>query len=137
MIVFNKEVVFQFQNEDFLVKWIGEVVEKENYREGELSFIFCSDAFLLEKNMEFLKHDTLTDIISFDYTIGSLVSGDIFISIERVIENAAAFKVSFEDELHRVMVHGVLHYCGYRDKERDDKELMRSKEDYYLSLRQF
>ena len=137
MIVFNKEVVFQFQNEDFLVKWIGEVVEKENYREGELSFIFCSDAFLLEKNMEFLKHDTLTDIISFDYTIGSLVSGDIFISIERVIENAAAFKVSFEDELHRVMVHGILHYCGYRDKERDDKELMRSKEDYYLSLRQF
>ena len=137
MIVFNKEVVFQFQNEDFLVKWIGEVVEKENYREGELSFIFCSDAFLLEKNMEFLKHDTLTDIISFDYTIGSLVSGDIFISIERVMENAAAFKVSFEDELHRVMVHGVLHYCGYRDKERDDKELMRSKEDYYLSLRQF
>tara|TARA_B110000037_G_scaffold34201_1_gene41406 strand:+ start:7680 stop:8093 length:414 start_codon:yes stop_codon:yes gene_type:complete len=137
MIVFNKEVVFQFQNEDFLVKWIGEVVEKENYREGELSFIFCSDAFLLEKNIEFLKHDTLTDIISFDYTIGSLVSGDIFISIERVIENAAAFKVSFEDELHRVMVHGVLHYCGYRDKERDDKELMRSKEDYYLSLRQF
>jgi|TARA_B110000879_G_C10777978_1_gene357889 rRNA maturation RNase YbeY len=137
MIVFNKEVVFQFQNEDFLVKWIGEVVEKENYREGELSFIFCSDAFLLEKNMEFLKHDTLTDIISFDYTIGSLVSGDIFISIERVIENAAAFKVSFEDELHRVMVHGILHYCGYRDNERDDKELMRSKEDYYLSLRQF
>tara|TARA_B110000305_G_C19310272_1_gene573648 strand:+ start:255 stop:668 length:414 start_codon:yes stop_codon:yes gene_type:complete len=137
MIVFNKEVVFQFQNEDFLVKWIGEVVEKENYREGELSFIFCSDAFLLEKNMEFLKHDTLTDIISFDYTIGSLVSGDIFISIERVIENAAAFKVSFEDELHRVMVHGILHYCGYKDKERDDKELMRSKEDYYLSLRQF
>ena len=137
MIVFNKEVVFQFQNEDFLVKWIGEVVEKENYREGELSFIFCSDAFLLEKNIEFLKHDTLTDIISFDYTIGSLVSGDIFISIERVIENAAAFKVSFEDELHRVMVHGILHYCGYRDKERDDKELMRSKEDYYLSLRQF
>ncbi len=137
MIVFNKEVVFQFQNEDFLVKWIGEVVEKENYREGELSFIFCSDAFLLEKNIEFLKHDTLTDIISFDYTIGSLVSGDIFISIERVMENAAAFKVSFEDELHRVMVHGVLHYCGYRDKERDDKELMRSKEDYYLSLRQF
>jgi rRNA maturation RNase YbeY len=137
MIVFNKEVVFQFQNEDFLVKWIGEVVEKENYREGELSFIFCSDAFLLEKNIEFLKHDTLTDIISFDYTIGSLVSGDIFISIERVIENAAAFKVSFEDELHRVMVHGILHYCGYRDNERDDKELMRSKEDYYLSLRQF
>lgn len=137
MIVFNKEVVFQFQNEDFLVKWIGEVVEKENYREGELSFIFCSDAFLLEKNIEFLKHDTLTDIISFDYTIGSLVSGDIFISIERVMENAAAFKVSFEDELHRVMVHGVLHYCGYRDKERDDKELMRSKEDYYLSLRKF
>jgi probable rRNA maturation factor len=137
MIVFNKEVVFQFQNEDCLVKWIGQVVERENYSEGELSFIFCSDAFLLEKNIEFLKHDTLTDIISFDYTIGSLVSGDIFISIERVKENAAAFKVSFEDELHRVMVHGVLHYCGYKDKERDDKELMRSKEDYYLSLRQF
>jgi probable rRNA maturation factor len=137
MIVFNKEVVFQFQNEDCLVKWIGQVVEKENYSEGELSFIFCSDAFLLEKNIEFLKHDTLTDIISFDYTIGSLVSGDIFISIERVKENAAAFKVSFEDELHRVMVHGVLHYCGYKDNERDDKELMRSKEDYYLSLRQF
>ena len=137
MIVFNKEFVFDFQNDDSLAEWVGQVVEKENYREGELNFIFCSDAFLLEKNMEFLKHDTLTDIISFDYTIGSFVSGDIFISIERVKENAMAFKVSFEDELHRVMVHGVLHYCGYKDKDRDDKELMRSKEDYYLSLRQF
>ena len=137
MIVFNKEFVFDFQNDDSLAEWVGQVVEKENYREGELNFIFCSDAFLLEKNIEFLKHDALTDIISFDYTIGSFVSGDIFISIERVKENAAAFKVSFEEELHRVMVHGVLHYCGYKDKDRDDKELMRSKEDYYLSLRQF
>ena len=81
MIVFNKEFVFQFQNDDFLVEWIGQVIEKENYSEGELNFIFCSDAFLLEKNIEFLKHDALTDIISFDYTIGSFVSGDIFFSV--------------------------------------------------------
>lgn len=137
MIVFNKEIVFEFINSDYLRDWIGQVVDNEEHSEGELNFVFCSDASLLGKNIEFLHHDTLTDIISFDYTLGKLVSGDIFISIERVKENAETFNVSFEDELHRVMVHGILHYCGYKDKETVDRELMRSKEDYYLSLRQF
>ena len=137
MIVFNKEIIFDFVNEEFLINWIGQIIVNEVYTEGELNFVFCSDASLLKKNIEFLHHDTLTDIISFDYTLGKLVSGDIFISIDRVKENAKLFKVSFDDELHRVMVHGILHYCGYKDKDKVDKELMRSKEDYYLSLRQF
>ena len=89
------------------------------------------------QNIEFLNHDTLTDIISFDYTMGKLISGDIFISIDRVIENAKTFNTDFNDELNRVMIHGILHYCGYKDKTDEDKSLMRSKEDYYLSLRKF
>ena len=137
MIVFNKELDFNLENGKCLSNWLSQVVDNEEYKEGELNFIFCSDDSLLEKNMTFLKHDTLTDIISFDYTIGKLISGDIFISVERVRENALTYEVSFNDELHRVMVHGILHYCGYMDKKDSDKELMRSKEDYYLSLRQF
>ena len=137
MIVFNKELDFDLENSSDLPIWLGQVIDNEECKEGEVNFIFCSDADLLEKNIAFLNHDTLTDIISFDYTLGKLVSGDIFISVERVKENALTYEVSFENELHRVMVHGVLHYCGCKDKKDSDKELMRSKEDYYLSLRQF
>ncbi len=84
-----------------------------------------------------MKHNTLTDIISFDYVVGNIISGDIFMSIERVRDNAVNLGLNFEDELHRVMIHGVLHYCGYKDKTLEEKKLMRSKEDYYLSLRTF
>lgn len=137
MIVFNSEIDFNLKNSDELSKWILKSIGNEGFEQDEINFIFCSDEYLLEKNTKFLNHNTLTDIISFDYTLGKLISGDIFISIERVLENAESFNVSFEDELHRVMIHGILHYCGYKDKSIEEKELIRSKEDYYLSLRKF
>jgi len=95
--------------------------------------VFCDDDYLHKLNVEFLNHDTLTDIISFDYSVGKVIQGDVFISVERVAENAIEYKVSFLEELHRVIVHGILHYCGYKDKTEKDAVLMRSKENYYLS----
>ncbi|MCF6213330.1 MAG: rRNA maturation RNase YbeY [Flavobacteriaceae bacterium] len=121
----------------FIKEWISTCIKSENFKEGDLNYIFCDDAYLLEKNIKYLKHNILTDIISFDYTMGKIISGDIFISVERVKENAFFFKADFKDELHRVMIHGVLHYCGYNDKTKQEKEQMRAKEDYYLSLRDF
>ncbi|MCB0460671.1 MAG: rRNA maturation RNase YbeY, partial [Flavobacteriaceae bacterium] len=103
----------------------------------DISYIFCDDDYLLDINVKYLKHNTLTDIISFDYTDDGLISGDVFVSIDRVKENAEKFNVSFQDELHRVMIHGILHFCGYKDKTKEEEQLMRSKEDYYLSLRTF
>ena len=117
--------------------WVQFVLDQEEKELGELNYIFCDDDYLHDINLKELKHNTLTDIISFDYTIGTVVSGDIYISYERVRENASNLSVAFKDELHRVMIHGILHYCGYNDKEEEDKTMMRSKEDYYLSLRTF
>jgi len=134
MIEFNSEIEFTLPNEAEIASWISQVIENESFKEGDINYIFCSDNQLLTRNIEFLNHDTLTDIISFDYTMGKLISGDIFISIDRVKENAEGFNVSFEEELSRVMIHGILHYCGYNDKTDAEKSLMRSKEDYYLSL---
>ncbi len=129
MISFNYETNFELDNEALYEGWISRVIESEDKTEGEINYIFCDDEYLLQKNIEFLNHDTLTDIISFDYTMGNLISGDIFISVERVKDNAADFKVSFEEELRRVMAHGVLHYCGYKDKSEKDSTLMKEKED--------
>ena len=96
--------------------------------------MFCNDDYLHKLNVEFLNHDTLTDIISFDYSVGKTIQGDIFISTERVADNAKDFKVDFVHELHRVIVHGILHYCGYKDKNETDKKIMRDKENHYLEL---
>ncbi|RDI08001.1 rRNA maturation RNase YbeY [Flavobacterium sp. AG291] len=134
MISFNYETDFELQDEARYEEWISEVIESEDKTEGEINYIFCDDEYLLQKNIEFLDHDTLTDIISFDYTMGNLISGDIFISVERVKDNAADFNVSFDDELRRVMAHGVLHYCGYKDKSDQDSKVMRSKEDEKMKL---
>lgn len=133
MISFNYEIDFQIQDETKKRRWISSLIEEENCREGEINYIFCSDEYLHKINVDFLSHDTLTDIISFDYSVGKELHGDIYISIDRVRDNASDFKVCFENELLRVMAHGVLHYCGYKDKTDKDQELMRSKEDYYLS----
>ncbi len=135
MIHYNSETEFELKNQKNISNWIEKSIQNEEHKLEEISYIFCNDKYLLEKNMQFLDHDTLTDIISFDYSVGKIISGDIFISIERVKENANKFKVNFIDELHRVMIHGVLHYCGYKDKTEDEKKTMRSKENYYLSLR--
>ena len=129
MITFNSETSFTLKNQNKLVKWIGDVVSSEGFQVGEINYIFCDDSYLNKINQEFLNHDTFTDIISFDYTLGKEVGGDIFISIERVIENAEKFNEVFENELHRVMIHGILHFIGYKDKTKKDKTLMRTKED--------
>ncbi|WP_417871233.1 rRNA maturation RNase YbeY [Winogradskyella sp.] len=135
MISFNYETDFKLENETKISEWISKAINSENCKEGELNYIFCSDDYLHKINVDFLNHDTLTDIISFDYSVGKELHGDIYISVERVEDNAKDFDVSFEDELARVMIHGILHYCGYKDKSEEDAKLMRSKEDYYLGVR--
>ena len=134
MISFNYESDFSLEQEDTYASWIETIVESENKVLGEISYIFCDDDFLHNINMQYLNHDTLTDIISFDYTEGDVISGDIFISIERVEDNANDFNVPFEEELKRVLAHGVLHYCGYKDKSDTDALLMRAKEDEKIKL---
>ena len=136
MIVFNYETPFELPNEIQTQEWIQKVVADNGFEIGEINYVFCDDNYLYKLNVEFLNHDTLTDIISFYNTLGKLISGYIFISIERVEENAKDFKVSFENELHRVMIHGVLHYMGYKDKSDDDKIKMRNAENqalYYIN----
>ncbi len=137
MIEYTVVGEFTLEDEQQITDWVQFTLDTEEKELGELNYIFCDDNYLLDINVKTLNHNTLTDIISFDYTQGEVVSGDVFISYERVIENAKDFDLKFRDELHRVMIHGVLHYCGYKDKLDDEKTLMRAKEDYYLSLRTF
>ena len=132
MITFNYETYFELKSEILLKNWIENVVADEDFSIGEINYIFCDDDYLHKLNVEFLQHDTLTDIISFDNTLGKLISGDIYISVERVRDNAKDFKVSFLDELHRVMIHGVLHYMGYKDKSEKEKIKMRNAENTAL-----
>ena len=134
MISFNYETDFELENEAHYEDWISRIIESEGFDEGEINYIFCDDEYLHKINLEYLAHDTLTDIISFDYTVGNLIQGDIFVSIERVQDNASDFNVSFEEELKRVLSHGVLHYCGYKDKSPKDEALMRSKEDEKMQM---
>ena len=134
MISFNYEVDFKLEDETTFAEWLSKVISSEMKREGEINYIFCDDEYLLEINQQYLDHDTLTDIISFDYSIGNELHGDIFISIERVRDNANDFNVDFEDELKRVMAHGVLHYCGYKDKSEKDERLIREKEEEKMKM---
>ncbi|KRO54962.1 MAG: rRNA maturation factor [Cryomorphaceae bacterium BACL11 MAG-121001-bin54] len=115
--------------------WLQKVITTEKKQLGEIVFVFCKDAYLLEKNIQFLKHETLTDVITFDYCEGNQISGDILISVERVKENSEIFEVTFLNELDRVMVHGLLHLLGYKDNTKEDAKLIRSKEDFYLSIK--
>jgi rRNA maturation RNase YbeY len=134
MISFNYETDFKLPKHKLFSQWLSKVITSENSSEGEINYIFCDDDYLLEINQQYLNHDTLTDIISFDYSVGKELHGDIYISIERVRENALDFKVPFDEELKRVMVHGLLHYCGYKDKLVEDEILMRSKEEEKMKL---
>jgi probable rRNA maturation factor len=134
MINFNYETDFNLDNEEATAAWLGNVITSENKKEGEINYIFCDDVYLHKINLEYLDHDTLTDIISFDYSMGNELHGDIFVSIERVKDNATDFDVSFEEELKRVLVHGILHYCGYKDKGEAEEVLMRSKEDEKIAM---
>lgn len=134
MVFYNYETAFSLENEEQLSEWLTKVITDEGCELMEINYIFCNDDYLFKLNVEFLKHDTLTDIISFDYSVGKNIHGDIYISIERIEDNATDFKVSFTEELHRVMVHGVLHYCGYKDKSETESKLMRDRENHYLKL---
>ena len=132
MIAFNYETNFKLEEENVIENWIQTIILKHDCEEGEINYIFCDDAYLHKLNVEFLKHDTLTDIISFDNSLGKLINGDVFISVERVEENAKEYGVSFLEELQRVMIHGVLHYIGFKDKTVEDQNEMTKQENLAL-----
>jgi probable rRNA maturation factor len=130
---FNEDVSVKISQKN-LKKWIRFTIEKEGFICGNLSFVFCSDEYLLKINKEYLSHDYYTDVVTFDYVEDKKISGDIFISVDRVMENADEYKVSFKDELDRVIIHGVLHLLGFKDKSQSLKKKMTEKEDEYLSV---
>ena len=123
----------KLSNTEDLNLWINNVIKEEEMIIGELVYVLCNDEYLLKKNIQFLNHNTLTDVITFDYSDDKIISGDIPISTERVVENAKIFNVNYLTELHRVMVHGLLHLLGYKDKIEKDADTMREKENYYLN----
>jgi rRNA maturation RNase YbeY len=134
MILFCSETKFILSKKKSTKNWLLEVAKKENKKIGELNIVFYNDQQLLEFNKQYLNHDTLTDVITFDYSEKNLIQGDICLSVERIKENAAKYGCTFEEELRRVMVHGILHLCGYKDKKKEDKQVMKQKEDDALIL---
>lgn len=133
----SEDISFELNKKPAIISWLSYSITNENKSPGEISYIFCSDEFLHKMNVEHLNHDTLTDIITFDYCEDDIIHGEMFISIDRIKDNANDFGVPFENELHRVMVHGVMHLCGYKDKTTEDQNVMSAKEDFYLNLRNF
>lgn len=132
---FFEDIDFSLKNQRKISKWISNAVAMEGKEILGLNYIFCSDQYLLELNQEYLKHQTFTDIITFDHSEDdNVLEGDVFISIDRVIENAKNFDVAFEHELKRVIIHGVLHLIGYKDKSKADQKIIREKENKYLNL---
>ena len=123
----------KLSNSNQISLWLNNVIKEEGRQTGGLVYVFCKDDYLLEKNIQFLNHNTLTDVITFDYCKGKIVNGDILISTERVHESSKSYKVNYLTELHRVMVHGLLHLLGYKDKNEKDAKTMRKKENYYLN----
>jgi rRNA maturation RNase YbeY len=134
IINFYSENDFEFQEEKSFDTWIRKVISSEEKQLGEINYIFCDDHYLYKINLKFLDHDTYTDIISFDNSEGDELNGDIFISTDRVTENAKEYNVDFSDELKRVVIHGILHLCGYGDKTESEAALMRQKEDEKIAL---
>ena len=132
MIEFHYEINFSLKNKVTISKWIDHTIRTENKITGDINYIFCSDDYLLDRNIKYLKHDSLTDIITFNYCEGNKINCDIMISIDRVKENSSIFESSFLEELYRVMIHGILHLVGYDDKTEKEKNIMRKKEDFYL-----
>lgn len=133
MIEFDSQIDFHIENEQDIKTWIESIVVSEGFKLGEILYIFCDDDFLHDINVKFLNHDTLTDIITFDYNLGKQINSEIYISIPRVKENAHSFNTTFENELHRVMIHGILHLCGYKDETDSQEAEMRLKEDLALT----
>ena len=134
MITLHYKTDFLLENQEKIKDWIRKVILLEEKKEGNINYIFCSDKYLLKRNIKYLNHNTLTDIITFNYCKKNTISSDIMISIERVKENSTIFGSSFSNELHRVMIHGILHLIGYNDKTKEEKREMEKKENYYLSI---
>lgn len=136
VLFFSEDLDFNLQSQDAIANWLLEISSLENKEIHSLNYIFCSDSYLLELNKKYLNHNYFTDIITFQGE-GNGLEGDIFISIHRVQDNAKSLKISFENELHRVIAHGLLHLIGYKDKSEAELQVMRTKEDWCLSLRKF
>ncbi|GAB5400748.1 MAG: rRNA maturation RNase YbeY [Aureisphaera sp.] len=132
MIEFHSQNNFELKHHKSIQQWILKVVDDLGYELGEIDYVFCSDEYLLQLNQKFLTHDTFTDIITFDYSMGKLIAGEIYISTDRVQENSKDFDESFDSELHRVMIHGILHLCGYKDKSQEEEQMMREMENLSL-----
>lgn len=130
----NEDVELKLKNKLILKKWIKQVAESYGFKTGDLTYIFCSDEKILEVNRQYLQHDYYTDIITFDYDEDCVVSGDMFISVDTVRTNAEQYAPSFDDEMHRVIIHGVLHLCGLKDKAPDDEKRMRAAEEKALAM---
>ena len=137
MILYHSENKFSLSQQEKTSTWLSNCIKFMKCTEGAINYIFCDDEYLLKMNQEHLNHDTYTDIISFDYSDKNHISGDIFISTDRVKDNAQTFSNSFQEELHRVLIHGLLHFAGYKDKTDNEKLEMRKQENYYLSLHTF
>ena len=134
IINFYFENDFNLNDHDSYEEWLKKVISSEEKELEEVSYIFCDDQYLLEINQKYLNHDTYTDIISFDNSVGNILAGDIFISTERVGENAREYGVDFQEELRRVMAHGILHFCGYKDKSDEESTFMRQKEEEKMRM---
>ncbi|XOV66245.1 MAG: rRNA maturation RNase YbeY [Fluviicola sp.] len=132
VLIQYKETEILDLNPEFFVSWLSRVCEEEGCKLGEIGIVFCSDEFILEANKEYLDHDYYTDIITFDYREEDVISGDLVVSVDRVKDNAGELQVDWKEELNRVVVHGILHIIGYKDKSNEEQELMRNKEDFYL-----
>ena len=137
----TERINFQTQDIDLVIKeknkirlWIVNAIKNEGKKTGDITYIFCSDNYLLQMNQKYLQHDNYTDVITFDYTEGDRVSGDIFISFERILDNSNILATKLEDELHRVMIHGIMHLCGYKDKQTLERAQMTEKENQYLAF---
>ena len=131
MIQFFYENLPQSVNSDY-TKWLEEIILSEGKKLGDINYIFCDDEYLLKINQDYLQHDYYTDIITFDTVKGKTISGEIFVSLQRISDNASTLSKNYEEELRRVLAHGILHLCGYKDKKEVEEQEMRSKEDFYI-----
>ncbi|MBD3906028.1 rRNA maturation RNase YbeY [Chryseobacterium sp. Ch-15] len=132
MIQFFYENLPESVNTEYTT-WLKDIILSEDKKLGEINYIFCDDEYLLKVNQDYLQHDYYTDIITFDYVKGKTISGEIFVSLQRILDNASTLSKNYEEELRRVLAHGILHLCGYKDKTEEEEKLMRNKEDFYIA----
>lgn len=134
MINYFFENIDSFQIKSNITDWLKKIIQNEGKKLGKIDYVFCDDEHLLQVNRDFLQHNYYTDIITFDYVKGKTISGDIFVSLPRISDNASTLSQNFDEEFKRVLAHGILHLCGYKDKSEEDEKEMRNKEDFYLNL---